>query len=41
MNTAAALQDLMTQYNNYRAKWIASNGTDAGFDAWFTKQVGV
>lgn len=33
------LRELMAAYDTNRAKWIAENGTDAGFNNWFTEQV--
>lgn len=38
--TADAFRELMARFNEYRAKWIAAFGTDAGFGDWFTKQIG-
>ena len=39
MTNAAAFEELMTKYNENRAKWIKLNGSDEGFDEWFTSQV--
>lgn len=42
MNTTTAtetLRELMTAFNVYRAKWIDENGSDEGFNDWFTQQV--
>ena len=36
---AKTIKELMEKYNEYRAKWIAQNGNDEGFNAWFTGQV--
>lgn len=37
--TAVILKELMDKYTEYREKWISKNGTDEGFNEWFTKQV--
>lgn len=31
------LKELMVAYNVRRAAWIDGNGSDNGFDAWFTE----
>ena len=36
---AAALEDLMNQWDATRAKWVKRFGTDKGFAEWFTDQV--
>ena len=36
---AAALEDLMNQWNTTRAKWVEEFGTDDGFSEWFSGQV--
>lgn len=36
---ASVIRELMEQYDSRKAEWIKTNGTDAGFDTWFTKQV--
>jgi len=36
---AETIRELMTAYNDNRQKWIASKGTEEGFDEWFTGQV--
>jgi flagellar biosynthesis chaperone FliJ len=33
------IRELMEKYNEYRTKWVAENGSDEGFDTWFTGQV--
>ena len=39
MNTeAATIKEVMTQYDQKRAEWIAARGDDRGFDRWFTIQ---
>ena len=38
---AETIKELMQKYDEYRAWWININGTDEGFNAWFSKQVGV
>lgn len=39
------LKELMAAYDIRRAAWIKANGSDEGFDAWFTevfkKSIGV
>lgn len=35
---ADTFRELMNRYDEKRAEWIARFGSDAGFDAWFTKQ---
>jgi hypothetical protein len=40
MTNLEAIRQVMTKYNEYRALWIAKNGNDEGFDAWFSTQVG-
>ena len=35
----AALKELLTAWDLYRARWIARRGDDRGFSEWFTKQV--
>jgi len=40
LNQAAeTLRELMAAYDETRAQWIEENGTDAGFDNWFSDQV--
>ncbi len=39
MDTTQALRELLTRWDEYRAKWIAAYGNDDGFSAWFSKQV--
>ena len=42
MNTAQALAELMSKYNEARAnaeKQLGGNFNEAEFNAWFTKQV--
>lgn len=36
---AETIQEMMRQYDNHRAKWIAEFGSADGFDEWFTTQV--
>lgn len=36
--SADTFRELMNRYDEKRAEWIARFGSDAGFDAWFTKQ---
>lgn len=36
---AEAFVELMTKFDENRARWIANNGNDVGFNTWFTKQV--
>ena len=33
------IKEVMKKYDEYRAQWIEMNGSAAGFDAWFTKQL--
>ena len=33
------VKELMSKYNEYRAKWVAEYGNDKGFNKWFTAQV--
>jgi hypothetical protein len=33
------LREIMAAYDEYRTKWIEQNGSDAGFNEWFTKQI--
>jgi hypothetical protein len=33
------LAELMTKFDEYKAKWEAEHGTLEGFNAWFTAQV--
>lgn len=33
------IRELMKQYDERRAVWIEINGTDEGFNHWFTQQV--
>ena len=33
------LREIMQEWDTNRARWIASNGSDEGFGAWFTDQV--
>lgn len=37
--TTDTIRELMAKWDEYRAEWIAANGTDEGFAAWFTAQV--
>ena len=42
MNTAEAIAEMMTKYNEARAMWIEKMGDkfyENEFHAWFTKQV--
>lgn len=34
------IREMMAAYDAKRAEWIEMNGTDAGFDAWFSGQIG-
>jgi hypothetical protein len=36
---ASVIRELMEQYDSRKEAWIKTNGTDTGFDTWFTKQV--
>ena len=36
---AEARKELMEQYDKYRARWIETYGTDAGYGEWFTEQL--
>ena len=36
---AEAFVELMTKFDENRARWIVQNGTDEGFNEWFTSQV--
>ena len=38
MTEAATIKEVMTQYDQKRAEWIAARGDDRGFDRWFTIQ---
>jgi hypothetical protein len=33
------LRELMARWDEYRAKWIETYGTEEGFSEWFTQQV--
>jgi len=33
------MAELMSKYDEQRAKWLAKYGTDEGFNDWFTQQV--
>lgn len=37
--TTETIKELMTKYDEARAKWIETYGTEAGFAEWFTAQV--
>ena len=37
--TIKLFKELMDKYTQNREKWILKNGTDEGFDDWFTDQV--
>ena len=39
MTEVEALKEVMTRYDEYRARWIAKYGNDKGFDKWFTLQI--
>ena len=39
--TKETLNELMSKWNSYRSKWIATYGTDDGFGAWFSRQLGL
>ena len=34
----AIIKEIMDAYDHYRKLWIDKNGTDEGFDTWFSKQ---
>ncbi len=36
---AEAFGELMNEFDENRARWIAQNGTDEGFNEWFTSRV--
>ena len=36
---AEAFVELMTKFDENHAQWIVQNGTDEGFNEWFTSQV--
>ena len=36
---AEAFGELMNKFDENREQWIAQNGTDDGFNEWFTSQV--
>jgi len=36
---AAALEDLLNQFDSTRARWVEQKGSDEGHSAWFTQQV--
>ena len=36
---AEAFGELMNKFDKNREHWIAQNGTDEGFNEWFTSQV--
>jgi hypothetical protein len=38
-NSTEALREIMTAYDSSLAKWVRVNGTDKGFNEWFTNQV--
>lgn len=38
---ASDLLELMTKFDAARAEWIKHFGSDAGFNEWFSKQVGL
>ena len=33
------IAEILGKYIEYRERWIKENGSDKGFDTWFTKQV--
>jgi len=33
------IKEVMEMYNTYRTKWIKENGSDHGFNEWFTYQI--
>ena len=39
-DTAETIKELMDNYDEYRERWICRYGTDAGFNEWFSTQVG-
>ena len=36
---AKTIKELMEKYDQYRDWWMNENGSDGGFDGWFTKQI--
>ena len=36
---AKTIRELMNKYDQYRDWWMNENGSDEGFDGWFTKQI--
>jgi hypothetical protein len=36
-----AIREILTAWNSSRAAWIEQNGTDAGFNDWFSRQIGI
>jgi len=35
----ATIKEVMQKYDELRRQWIEMNGSAAGFDEWFTKQL--
>jgi hypothetical protein len=33
------IKELMEKYNEYKEKWMEVNGSDKGYNEWFTAQV--
>lgn len=36
---AKAIIETLKQYDHYRKNWIKMNGSDQGFDEWFTRKI--
>jgi hypothetical protein len=39
MNNENLIAELMKKFDLYRAQWLATYGSDNGFNEWFTNQV--